>query len=56
MLDDQLKARLPSEHQAGYGPRLSALIGELRGMHRASQAIALHYDTIAALARQAPLH
>lgn len=32
----QLKAQVPSEHQAGYGPRLSALISELAGMHRTS--------------------
>src|SRR5262249_59721038 len=32
----QLKAQVPSDHQAGYGPRLSALIGELAGMHRTS--------------------
>jgi len=31
-----LKAQVPSEHQAGYGPRLSALIGALAGMHRTS--------------------
>ena len=31
-----LKAQVPSEHQAGYGPRLSALIGELTGIHRTS--------------------
>jgi transposase len=29
-----LKAQVPPEHQAGYGPRLTALIGELAGMHR----------------------
>jgi transposase len=29
-----LKAQIPHEHQAGYGPRLTALIGELAGMHR----------------------
>lgn len=29
-----LKAQVPNEHQAGYGPRLTALIGELAGMHR----------------------
>lgn len=29
-----LKAQVPTEHQAGYGPRLTALIGELAGMHR----------------------
>jgi transposase len=32
----QLKAQVPSPYQAGYGPRLSALIGELAGMHRTS--------------------
>lgn len=31
-----LKAQVPSAHQAGYGPRLTALIGELAGMHRTS--------------------
>jgi hypothetical protein len=29
-----LQAQLPTEHQAGYGPRLTALIGALAGMHR----------------------
>lgn len=29
-----LKAQVPSAHQAGYGPRLTALVGELAGMHR----------------------
>jgi transposase len=28
------KAHVPPEHQAGYGPRLTARIGELAGMHR----------------------
>src|SRR5262245_39587557 len=32
----QLKAQVPSSYQAGYGPRLSALIGELAGVHRTS--------------------
>src|SRR5215510_6955716 len=32
----QLKAQVPRDHQAGYGPRLRALIGELAGMHRSS--------------------
>jgi transposase len=32
----QLKAQVPSAHQAGYGPRLSALIAELAGIHRTS--------------------
>ena len=31
-----LKAQVPNDHQAGYGPRLSALMGELAGMHRTS--------------------
>src|SRR5215831_7258845 len=31
-----LKAQVPSAHRAGYGPRLTALIGELAGMHRTS--------------------
>jgi transposase len=31
-----LKAQVPPEHQAGYGPRLTALIGELAGIHRTS--------------------
>jgi transposase len=34
-----LKAHVPSEYQAGYGPRLSALIGELAGMHRTSRRL-----------------
>jgi transposase len=34
-----LKAQVPSEHQAGYGPRLSALIGELAGMYRTSRRL-----------------
>jgi transposase len=32
----ELKAQVPSTQQAGYGPRLTALIGELAGMHRTS--------------------
>ena len=32
----QLKAQVPRAHQAGYGPRFSALIAELAGMHRPS--------------------
>jgi transposase len=32
----QRKAQVPSPYQAGYGPRLSALIGELAGVHRTS--------------------
>jgi transposase len=31
-----LKAQVPSAHRAGYGPRLTALISELAGMHRTS--------------------
>ena len=34
-----LKAQIPSEHQAGYGPRLTALIGEFAGMHRTSRRL-----------------
>jgi transposase len=34
-----LKAQIPSEHQTGYGPRLTALIGELAGMHRTSRRL-----------------
>ncbi len=34
-----LKAQGPSEHQAGYGPRLTALIGALAGMHRPSRRL-----------------
>jgi transposase len=34
-----LKAQIPREHQAGYGPRLTALIGELAGMHRTSRRL-----------------
>ena len=34
-----LKAHVPHEHQAGYGPRLTALIGELGGMHRTSRRL-----------------
>ena len=32
----QLKAQVPRASQAGYGPRFSALIAELAGMHRTS--------------------
>ena len=32
-----LKARLPKAQQTGYGPRLTALIGELSAMHRLSR-------------------
>jgi transposase len=34
-----LKANVPSEHTTGYGPRLTALIGELGGMHRTSRRL-----------------
>lgn len=34
-----LKAQIPSEHQTGYGPRLTALIGEFAGMHRTSRRL-----------------
>ncbi len=35
----ELKAQVPREHQAGYGPRLSAVIGELTGIHRTSRRL-----------------
>jgi transposase len=35
----ELKAQIPGEHQAGYGPRLTALVGELAGMHRTSRRL-----------------
>src|SRR5437867_1578306 len=34
-----LKADIPSPHTTGYGPRLTALIGELSGMHRNSRRL-----------------
>ena len=34
-----LKAQIPSAHQAGYGPRLTALVGQLAGMHRTSRRL-----------------
>lgn len=34
-----LKGQVPSEHAAGYGPRLTALIGELSGMHGTSRRL-----------------
>jgi transposase len=34
-----LKAQIPSAHQAGYGPRLTALVGQLAGMHRSSRRL-----------------
>ena len=34
-----LKAHIPSAQPAGYGPRLTALIGELAGMHRTSRRL-----------------
>jgi transposase len=33
------KADVPSDHTTGYGPRLTALIGELGGMHRTSRRL-----------------
>lgn len=35
----RLKAHLPPEHQSGYGPRLSALIGEMAGMQGTSRSL-----------------
>lgn len=34
-----LKAHIPSDHQAGYGARLTALVGQLAGMHRSSRRL-----------------
>jgi transposase len=34
-----LKAEVPREHVTGYGPRLTALIGELTGMHGTSRRL-----------------
>jgi transposase len=35
----RLKAHLPPAHQSGYGPRLSALIGEMAGMQGTSRSL-----------------
>jgi transposase len=35
----RVKAQLPSAHHTGYGPRLSALIGEMAGMQGTSRAL-----------------
>lgn len=32
-----MKAQVPPEHASGYGPRLSALIGEIAGTHGTSR-------------------
>lgn len=34
-----LKAQLPSAHTPGYGPRFTALVGELSAMHRSSRRL-----------------
>jgi transposase len=34
-----LKAHIPSPSQTGYGPRLTALVGQLAGMHRSSRRL-----------------
>ena len=34
-----LKAEVPSHHVSGYGPRLTALVGELSAMHRSSRRL-----------------
>jgi len=34
-----LKAEVPSNHVSGYGPRLTALVGELSAMHRSSRRL-----------------
>lgn len=33
------KARVPDEHRAGYGPRLSAMVAEMAGMHKDSRRL-----------------
>jgi transposase len=38
-----LKADIPSAQTTGYGPRLTALIGELGGMHRTSRRLAQNF-------------
>jgi transposase len=35
----RVKAQLPPEHQTGYGPRLSALIGEMAGVQGTSRSL-----------------
>jgi transposase len=35
----RVKAQLPPEHQTGYGPRLSALIGEMAGIQGTSRSL-----------------
>jgi transposase len=40
-----LKAPLPEEHRYGYGPRLTALIGELSGPQRASRSAVQEFCT-----------
>ena len=40
-----LKAELPAEHRYGYGPRLTALIGELSGAQRGSRSAVQEFCT-----------
>jgi transposase len=40
-----LKAELPAEHRYGYGPRLTALIGELSGPQRDSRSMVREFCT-----------
>jgi transposase len=40
-----LKAELPAEHRYGYGPRLTALIGELSGPQRDSRSMVQEFCT-----------
>jgi transposase len=41
----RIKASLPAEHHHGYGPRLTALIGELSGSQRASRSAVREFCT-----------
>jgi len=38
-----VKAKVPQEHQSGYGPRLCALIGEMAGNHGSSRSVILSF-------------
>jgi len=40
-----LKAELPAEYRYGYGPRLTALIGELSGLQRDSRSVVQEFCT-----------
>src|SRR3954465_15555389 len=57
------QAHVPAEHATGYGPRFSALMGELAGTYgngrrldRVTRAIDPYYAVIAGQARQASVN